>query len=210
MSAYGDESENTGTNPSTETHFDVLLERCLSRRNVLVGGLATTAAFLGAAALGSGAPVQAAPGRSGAAVGRAGAGLLGYTAVPLGYGDDVVVPPGYTATPFLPWGTPILGSFPAFRPGVNTAAEQEQQIGMHHDGMHFFPSAPGPAGRVPFPPPGAAWAGRALPSAEAPRKATVVARPPTRTFRRDRRRSTMTSKCVSVDGLVPVFSDSSP
>ena len=61
-------------------------------------------------------------------------------------------PTGYTARPFIPWGTPILGSYPAFVPGTppfvpggNTAAEQAQQIGMHHDGMHFFPLAAGPA-----------------------------------------------------------------
>ena len=51
------------------------------------------------------------------------------------------MPPGYSATPFLPWGTPLLGARPAFRPGANTAAEQEQQVGMHHDGMHYFPTA---------------------------------------------------------------------
>jgi secreted PhoX family phosphatase len=59
----------------------------------------------------------------------------------------VVVPPGYTARPFIPWGTPLLGSYPAFRPGSrdagvpggNTADEQAQQVGMHHDGMTYFP-----------------------------------------------------------------------
>ncbi|WRL67168.1 alkaline phosphatase PhoX [Blastococcus brunescens] len=73
--------------------------------------------------------------------------MLGYQAVPLGYGDEVVVPPGYTAVPFLPWGTPFLGDHPRFVPGSpdagvpdgNTAADQAQQIGMHHDGMHYFP-----------------------------------------------------------------------
>ena len=29
---------------------------------------------------------------------------------------------------------------PAFKPDAsNSAAEQEAQMGMHHDGMHFFP-----------------------------------------------------------------------
>ena len=48
--------------------------------------------------------------------------------------------------PFIPWGTPILGGFPAFQPGANTAAEQAQQIGMHHDGMHYFPLGKGSHG----------------------------------------------------------------
>jgi secreted PhoX family phosphatase len=144
VSAYGDESENIGTNPSTETHFEAIVERRLSRRGVLIGGLATTAAFLGAAALGKAPVAQALPGKgNGNLPAGTGAGLLGFTAIPPGTGDDVAVPAGYSATPFLPWGTPILGTFPAFRPGANSAVDQEQQIGMHHDGMHFFPYGSG-------------------------------------------------------------------
>ena len=38
----------------------------------------------------------------------------------------------------IPWGTPILGSFPSF--SVNsTGADQAEQVGSHHDGMHFYP-----------------------------------------------------------------------
>jgi len=41
----------------------------------------------------------------------------------------------------------LLASGPAWKNDAsNTAAEQAQQIGMNHDGMHFFPSEPGPAG----------------------------------------------------------------
>jgi secreted PhoX family phosphatase len=56
------------------------------------------------------------------------------------------VPIGYTAVPFIPWGTPLQPNGPRFVPGTpplvpggNTAADQERQIGMHHDGMHYFP-----------------------------------------------------------------------
>ena len=45
-----------------------------------------------------------------------------------------------------PLGQPILSSGPAWKKDAsNTAAEQAQQVGMNHDGMHFFPS-PGAAG----------------------------------------------------------------
>jgi hypothetical protein len=40
------------------------------------------------------------------------------------------------------WGEPVgvPGNMPAFKPdGSNSAADQEVQIGMHHDGMHYFP-----------------------------------------------------------------------
>ena len=44
-------------------------------------------------------------------------------------------------------GHPDPGQHPAFRPGANTAAEQEQQVGMNHDGMHYFPKKRGHRGR---------------------------------------------------------------
>ena len=51
----------------------------------------------------------------------------------------VTVPAGYTARVALKAGEPITGSYPAYKPdGSNTGAEQEQQIGQHHDGMHLF------------------------------------------------------------------------
>ena len=60
---------------------------------------------------------------------------------------------GTPRAPFIPWGTPLLGAYPAFRPGSptgvpggNTAAEQAQQVGMHHDGMHYFPLHAGRSG----------------------------------------------------------------
>ncbi|WP_203300112.1 PhoX family protein [Marinobacter sediminum] len=65
---------------------------------------------------------------------------LGFKAVPVSNANQVVVPEGYSAKAFLPWGTPITGSYPEFRADAsNTGAEQEQQVGMHHDGLHFFP-----------------------------------------------------------------------
>ena len=140
------------SSPGGTPHLADIITTRYSRRSVLAGGMFAAAGFLTATVAGT--PVaQAAPGRRG----RAGsARLLGYTAVPLGYGDEVVVPTGYSATPFIPWGTPILGSFPAFVPGSrdagvaggNTAAQQAQQIGMHHDGMHYFPIQRGPKGNA--------------------------------------------------------------
>jgi secreted PhoX family phosphatase len=130
-----------------------LIEARISRRTVIAGGMAAVASFLSA---GVAVPGAAAHGR-----GKGHARLLGFDPIPLGFGDEVVVPSGYTARPFIPWGTPILGSYPAFRPGANTAAEQAQQIGMHHDGMHYFPLRKG--SRPASPPPRWAprrWTGR--------------------------------------------------
>jgi secreted PhoX family phosphatase len=67
---------------------------------------------------------------------------LGFKAIPVGLGDKLVVPEGYTATPLAPWGEPvgIAGNMPAFKTdGSNSAADQAVQMGMHHDGLVFFP-----------------------------------------------------------------------
>jgi secreted PhoX family phosphatase len=65
---------------------------------------------------------------------------LGFKSVAVSTENSVVVPEGYSSTTFVPWGTPITGSYPEYRAdGTNTGAEQEQQVGMHHDGVHFFP-----------------------------------------------------------------------
>jgi secreted PhoX family phosphatase len=132
--------DDISTNPSTGPSFDEVVERRASRRTVLAGGMAGAAAFLTTGVLGS-APAAA---RSVSRV-RA-AELLGFSAIPLGFGDEVVVPPGYTARAFVPWGTPITGSYPDFVPAGNTAEEQAQQAGMHHDGMHYFALHRGPSG----------------------------------------------------------------
>lgn len=149
-------SDDAALNPTTERHFSDIAATRMSRRSAVGGGLAAAAAFLvGGRVSGGIAPPAAAngngDGRSGAQA-RTGM-LLGYQATPLGFGDEVVVPDGYTARPFLPWGTPILGSYPAYVPGTpplvpggNTAADQAQQMGSDHDGMHFFPLERGPRG----------------------------------------------------------------
>jgi secreted PhoX family phosphatase len=67
---------------------------------------------------------------------------LGFQPVPLSDADTVTVPEGYVAQVLQAWGEPVgvAGNLPAFRhDGRNTAAEQAVQMGMHHDGLAFFP-----------------------------------------------------------------------
>jgi secreted PhoX family phosphatase len=132
--------DDISTNPTHGPSFDEVVERRASRRSVLAGGMAGAAAFLTTNLVGSSPALARATSRVSAAE------LLGFTPIPVSYAGEVVVPPGYTARAFVPWGTPITGSFPAFRPGSNTAVEQEQQVGKHHDGMHYYPIGPGPSG----------------------------------------------------------------
>lgn len=132
--------ENASLNPARAPHFRDVVATRLSRRRVLAGGAALAAAgtvgtsIFGAPAFGGQSDDLDDRHRA-----DSGGRLLGFRAVPLSTADTVVVPEGYTAVPFIPWGTPILGDHPDFRPGENTAREQEQQVGMHHDGMHYFP-----------------------------------------------------------------------
>ncbi|GAA3173356.1 PhoX family phosphatase [Blastococcus jejuensis] len=129
------------SNPSSAPAFADVARARVSRRSVLAGGMVAAAGFLTSSLVNP--PVAVAtPGR-----GSAGRPLLGFRPIPPSTADEVVVPRGYRARPFIPWGTPLLGRYPEFRPGTpsagvpggNTAEDQAQQVGMHHDGMTYFP-----------------------------------------------------------------------
>ena len=104
------------------------------RRQVLGLGLGSAVAAL----FGPGLVACSTPPSAGA---RA-SSLLGFQSVPVSRSDNVVVPPGYTVDVLCPWGEPVglAGGMPAWRPDAgNSAEEQALQMGMHHDGMQFYP-----------------------------------------------------------------------
>jgi hypothetical protein len=124
--AHGDERpSNTSLNP---TFYDVVDART-SRRGFLLGSLAALATGL----YGSTSLTRPAVAEESASK------LLGFTAVPVSQDDKVVVPAGYKVQVLAPWGTPINGTSPEYKAGAITGADQAQQVGSHHDGMHFFP-----------------------------------------------------------------------
>lgn len=126
--AAGDEP---ASNTSPNAYFGDILDARVSRRALLRGSLAAAVAGAMAASLPFG-------GAFAATGGRATAPSLGFKAIPVSTADSVVVPEGYRVQAFIPWGTPISGDMPAF--SLDTSGEdQAQQIGSHHDGMHFFP-----------------------------------------------------------------------
>jgi uncharacterized protein len=134
--------DDISSNPSGNRAFKDVVAARFSRRTVLRGGTAAAVTgFLSLAALSldEDAPAQAATGKPGP--------LLGFTPVPTSAADTFTVPDGYTAQVLIPWGTPLRSDGPAWhKDASNTAAEQAQQIGMHHDGMHYFPIGHGPHG----------------------------------------------------------------
>jgi uncharacterized protein len=127
--------DDTSSNFSGNRSFGDVVAARVSRRTALQGGTMIAAAgFLtGTGLAGSATPATA----HGGGHGRR---LLGFRAVAASDADEFIVPDGYTAEVLIPWGTPLRSGGPAWRKDAsNTAAEQAQQIGMHHDGMYFFP-----------------------------------------------------------------------
>lgn len=113
-------------NSSATPRLEELIDR--RRRSLLQAGAA--AALLGSLP----AQVQAA-----ARAGRAAHPSIGFAPLAAATDDAVRVPAGYLVEAIFPWGDPVSAG-PAFRPDAsNSAADQAQQAGMHHDGLHFFP-----------------------------------------------------------------------
>lgn len=117
--------------PDNVPSMNDVLQTRLSRRDTLRGGLGLAAGtfFAGAGISGCNSDSNGSPVK------------LSFSSVPGSTDADmVIVPPGFKTSILAPWGTPITGTLPAFKAdGTNTAAEQAQQMGQNHDGMHYFP-----------------------------------------------------------------------
>ncbi|MBL8899185.1 MAG: PhoX family phosphatase [Planctomycetes bacterium] len=99
-----------------------------SRREILAGGTAALAALLFH--------------RRSAAAFADPRSLLGFASIAPATVDAVRLAEGYTAELLWAWGDPIRGAEagPAWKEDAsNSAEEQLQQAGMHHDGMAIFP-----------------------------------------------------------------------
>ena len=123
------EDSNRASNPSIHDVSDP------ARRTVVRGGLGLAASALYAPLV---------TGCANAAAREAPKPLLpaiGFKGVPTSASDTLVVPEGYLASVIAAWGEPIgvAGNMPAFKPDAsNSAADQAVQMGMHHDGLHFY------------------------------------------------------------------------
>ena len=112
-----------------------------------VTGAAASGVFSGCTAArpeasGAGTAGAANPAASPAANPAVNGPRLGFRAIPVGRDDELHLPEGYTATVLAAWGEPIgvAGRQPAFRfDASNSADDQAVQMGMHHDGLHYYP-----------------------------------------------------------------------
>lgn len=124
------------SNHSNNPHLSELIDQ--RRRQIIAGGAAVGAlGFLGVLPQ----AVEAAEQASKSVGPLKKRNRLPFDAVAINRADAITVPAGYRASVFVPWGTPISGRYPAFlEDASNSAQDQAEQVGMHHDGMHFFPA----------------------------------------------------------------------
>lgn len=128
--------EEGNNNPSSNPHFHDVVERAVSRRNLLKSGLGLSAAmFLGGSLTACGddnkdeEPNTELP-----------AARLGFTAVPANSGSMITVPEGYDYHVLAPWGGALFFNSPVWKGDASESGEEQAlQIGENHDGMHFFP-----------------------------------------------------------------------
>jgi secreted PhoX family phosphatase len=138
-----DTADDRVSNPSHNPSLNELIDQAVSRRRLLKGGLgALTLALFGC---GSDDEVIAAPAPAPVATPPVATPqppaeqMLGFAAVAASSADTVVVPAGYAAQAFLPWGEPLFVSAPGWAADASQGWQaQEQQVGDNHDGMHFF------------------------------------------------------------------------
>jgi secreted PhoX family phosphatase len=124
-------------NPTSNETFEEVLTTSLSRRSVIAGGLGAAAlTFFGGqrvAAAGA-APATAPRPRDGWVP----PGTISFTSIPLQAGPLPTVAPEYTYQVILPWREKLDGSGESFDYVGFTAEQQEQSIGIGHDGMWYF------------------------------------------------------------------------
>jgi secreted PhoX family phosphatase len=136
-------------NLSGNEPFSSILEKHVSRRDMMRGGLGLAAVSV----MGFGATsALAAPD---ARTGMKGTSAPGKTPLTLAFEsingallDSVVVPAGYTAQVLIPWGARLNSSVPEWHNDIEMTPEiQANSLGMHHDGMYHFPFNKGSASR---------------------------------------------------------------
>ncbi|ODC04595.1 hypothetical protein BFW38_14720 [Terasakiispira papahanaumokuakeensis] len=137
-------------NNSQNEHLGSIIERRLSRRGVLQGGLQLASATIMGSSLAACSHHDSdhtdGPGE-GSDHGAGSDGSAGSDPITLGFDsikgsktDGVVVPEGYSAQVLIPWGTPLNDNAPDWHPDLDMTPEiQLNSVGMHHDGMYHFP-----------------------------------------------------------------------
>lgn len=125
--------EDVVVNPSTAPGLAEIIEARMTRRDALKG-LAAAGMF--------GLFGCAAPGTRGSAAGDS---ALTFTEIGRFLDETHHTAPGYDARILIRWGDPLHRNGPQFKPGAQTAAEQEVQFGTDNDFIAYMPLPRGSA-----------------------------------------------------------------
>ncbi len=135
------------SNKSNNQPFHKILEKNTSRRTVLKGGLAAAATTFFATGAGTVLARNHFGDKGDSFFKRKKGGLIGFKAVSVADGNGAMptISEDYEYQVLIPWGEPIQPYGPSFTwPPISS--HQEQQIGIGHDGMTFFPIKKGKKG----------------------------------------------------------------
>lgn len=127
-------------NKSGNEPFASVMERRMSRRSLMRGGfnVAALSMFTGFGVSLAGCSSDDDDDNTTSEPSRAIS--LGFESIPGSRTDAIVVPPGYSAQVLIPWGTALSDAAPEWNENLAmTPSIQENSVGMHHDGMYFFP-----------------------------------------------------------------------
>lgn len=127
------------SNNSANSTFEDILNVRMSRRTLAIGGLAGAAlAFVGTSGIASASAPRTKYEALSTARRPSGRPTIGFTSIPLQDGPMPTIAPEYRYDVLIPWREKLDGSGTSFAYDGFTAAQQEQSIGIGHDGMHFF------------------------------------------------------------------------
>ena len=128
------DSEDIGSNPSDNRMFHDVLDKFVSRRAVIAGGLAGAAfAFAGSKVSAKGiAPTN----RTASGVTAKARPKIGFTSIPLQNSAMPTIAPEYQYSTMIPWRTRMdgKGEFPE----TLNSDQQARSVGLGHDGIWYF------------------------------------------------------------------------
>ncbi|WP_449434644.1 PhoX family protein [Pseudomonas putida] len=131
--------DNLDRNPSANLPMASVMDAYLSRRSVIRGSLGAAIAMIAGTGL-TGCFADPDDSEHDHPAPQPPVTALGFQSIAGSRSDACVVAAGYSAYVLAPWGTPLNKDGKAWKPdGSNTSSDQANAMGMHHDGMHFFP-----------------------------------------------------------------------
>ncbi|GHB06498.1 PhoX family protein [Modicisalibacter luteus] len=128
-------------NRSANEPFSSILEKHVSRRSIMQGGLGVAAmSVLGGFGLAGCSDSDDGGEAQAGELPEKTALALAFESIAGSMTDAVVVPEGYTAQVLIPWGTPLNNMAPDWSADRTMTSEiQANSVGMQHDGMYHFP-----------------------------------------------------------------------